>query len=181
MSRYKSQMKNRICIPTPNYVKNTFLRSFLPSGASKPPNCNNYNFQFFQNHESRKFLDFFQTVTWLHTPHTKLRIMRLRLSFPQNNLIQTRTFQKTNSRELKKSGSLSKTRFTFHVSPKCSLFPTVSFSLINKTHRRCQDSRLFHSQRFSFEFLFTPKHWKRAFRTSRQNKAEFLPKTVFSN
>ena len=59
------------------------------------------------------------------------------------------------------------------MSPKCSIFPTFSFSLINKTHRRCQDSRLFHSQRFSFEFLFTLKRWKRAFRTSRQNKTFF--------
>ena len=59
------------------------------------------------------------------------------------------------------------------MSPKCSIFPTFSFSLINKTHRRCQDSRLFHSQRFSFEFLFTLKRWKRAFRTSRQNNTFF--------
>ena len=61
---------------------------------------------------------------------------------------------------------------------RSSLFPTFSFSLINKTHGRCQESRLFHSQRFCFQFLFTPKRWKRAFRTSRQNKTEFHPKTV---
>ena len=66
------------------------------------------------------------------------------------------------------------------MSPKCSIFPTFSFSLINKTHRRCQDSPLFHSQRFSFEFLFTLKRWKRAFRTSRQNKTYFSRKCVQS-
>ena len=63
---------------------------------------------------------------------------------------------------------------------RSSLFPTFSFSLINKTHGRCHESRLFHSQRFCFEFLFTPKRWKRAFCTSRQNKTYFSRKCVQS-
>ena len=39
-----------------------------------------------------------------------------------------------------------------------------------------QDGRSFHSQRCCFEFLFTPKRWKRAFRTSRQNKTHLSSK-----
>ena len=49
---------------------------------------------------------------------------------------------------------------------RSSLFPTFSFSLINKTHGRCQESRLFHSQRFCFGFLFTPKRCRLETRVS---------------
>ena len=70
MSRYKSQMKNRICIPTQKSVKNTFLRSFLTFGASKPSNNKKHNFLFF------KMLDFREFSENLHLRFSTSRVTK---------------------------------------------------------------------------------------------------------
>ena len=70
---------------------------------------------------------------------------------------------------------------------RSSLFPTFS-SLINKTHGRCQESRLFHSQRFCFHVSFHSEtlETRVSYLTTKQNiispeNGAFQTKIVFWN